>query len=75
MKGVKLGDGMYYLQTRVEKFFATYRHADKRRKLCKVFHTAAEAEMWLMQMTDETFEELYKNRVLYKTEEKESNLE
>jgi hypothetical protein len=40
-----------------------------------VFHTAAEAEMWLMQMTDETFEELYKNRVLYKTEEKESNLE
>ena len=75
MKGVKLGDGMYYLQTRLEKFFATYRHSDKRRKIGKVFRSAEEAEMWLMQLTDETFETLYNNRVLYKTEEKESNTE
>jgi hypothetical protein len=70
MKGVKLGDGMYYIQSRVEKFFATYRHSDKRRKIGKIFGSAAEAEMWLKQMTDATFEEIYKNRVLFKTEEK-----
>ena len=65
----RLSKNAYITQQRLEKFFAVY--TIQRRRVGKIFGTSEEAEAWLLQITPEMFEELYKNRVVRKKSETE----